>query len=275
MIKTSLFFIIFSMPCFAADLQIDNINLTDFKNITKEIQANFAHSAVSSAGTNGDTFGIDTGIVAGFTKSKELESLAKEIDPRASFGVLPHGALLASVSVPMGFTGEATFFPKTEFSKIEYKAHSFALKWTFSKMWSAYFDNAIRVHRSNNDLKYSQVINNSSTGNIPVNSNISFSNSVTGISYLIGKKMGIIEPWIGAGYVEGKSKAIVSAAGGATIFGRDVSASSSQPAEITNKGFKLFAGFQVKLTLMNAGLECSRIFGVDKCTLKTSLSFGL
>jgi hypothetical protein len=158
---------------------------------------------------------------------------------------------------------------------VEYKSASFALKWTFSQMWKSFFDNAIRFHYSTNQFSYSQVINNSSTANIPVDASIKFSNYISGVNYLIGKKFGIVEPWIGAGYVQGKSTININASGSATILNQEVSGTGSQSAQGVNRGLHYFAGVQVSLTLMTAGIECARNFNIDKCTLKTSLSFGL
>ena len=263
----------FKSSLFATDSRLDAISLSEFESISKELQANFTHTAVSSAGVEGNIFGFDLGIIAGATKSKELEKLAKELDPDAGFGLIPHAALMATVSVPLGFSGEATFTPKVELSGLTYKSNSFALKWTFSKVLGGFFDNSIRLHYSKNDLSYEQVIQNAGTGNNPINSNISFSNTVTGLSYLIGKSLKVIEPWVGIGYVKGKTDVDIKASGNATIFDQTVAESSRQGLSKTNRGIHLFAGLNVNLLVLRAGLEVSNLFGVNKVTAKTTIFF--
>src|SRR5690349_1218706 len=101
-----------SFSAHAAGPTFQNLSDEDFKNVVKDMSANFTHTSVSGAAPLGDIWGFEIGLVGGVTKTPELNKFAKEVDPSTSLEQIPHAEILGVVSVPLAITGEIGIVPK-------------------------------------------------------------------------------------------------------------------------------------------------------------------
>ena len=173
------------------------------------------------------------------------------------------------MSVPFGLTAELNFIPETEISDIEFKHTSFALKWTFTNQIPLPFDMALRVHGSSTQFSYSDTINNSSTANRNVDTNIAYETSSFGFNISGSINALVFEPYAGIGYVSTETDIGLSAATSVSIF--DFTEAGNYTAE--NSGAHIFLGANVNLFLMKIGFEGSSIMGVNRYTFKLSAYF--
>lgn len=246
----------------------DNLTDEDFDKISKEFSANSTLHSVMGAGSLGSIFGFQVGLTGGITKTPETDAIVKRSAPSSSVQAFPHAALLAAVTIPFGLTAEATFIPQINSSGFEYNQYAGALKWTMTDNILSILplNIAVRGFLSKTTMSFSQVINNSSTGNQNVDATVKYDGTVTGLQLLASPKLiPIIEPYVGVGVLSGNSK-LSSSIG--SVF-----ASGSTSKEVSPTSTQFLLGADIRLLLIGAGVEYSRAFGTESYTMKFSLGF--
>jgi hypothetical protein len=184
--------------------------------------------------------------------------------------MIPTAGLIAGLSVPLGIGAELNVIPKINGSTVSFQNTSLAVKWTFTDIIpAAPVDIAMRAHGNFSELGYSSVVNNSSTGNLPVTTKASWKNSSTGYNFEVSKKFLFIEPYAGFGSVSTKTKIAVSAATTVKIF----TFSDATDYTSNNSGSHYYAGLNLNLFVVKIGAEYARIMGVTKVAAKLSMYF--
>ncbi len=268
--------LLFSAPLYiydvyAGDLQLDDLTQQDVDNISKEFSGNFVHTTVSGAKPLGSVFGFEVGVIGKISDSPKLGELVKEQSSSADVSSLYDAGLLAQVSVPFGITGELVYLPEMDLADIKATRTSLGVKWTLSDsiLPIPFMNLAVRAHYSMAELKYSDVINNASTLNTDVNSEIAVESSSYGANVIVSFDLLAVEPYAGVGYVSSDTDINVSATGGTNIF----SFTDAQSASSSSSGLHYFVGAQANLLFFKLGAEYSNVYGVDRVAGKISFGF--
>jgi len=261
--------ILFSLNVQADVPALENITEEQFKNITKEFGANFVHTAVTPPGSLGDIFGIEVGVVAGITNSDETNKVVQGVDSSSKLEALPHAGLMAQVSIPFGISFEATMFPDTKREDLSIKIFSFAGKWTLtdSLIKIPFIDIAARFHVGSSTASYKTT---DSVSDVPVNSEVSFDTSSTGLNFTVGADLYVFKPYIGLGFVSTETDLSVASSTG-TIF--DPSFTTSQSASEKHSGTQFIAGAEFDLLFIHIGAEYAQLLDTSKVTAKLSFAF--
>lgn len=260
-------FLIFSISIFA-NINLDDLNETDVGEISKEFAANFTHTSVGAASANGSVFGLSFGIIGGVTKSPTLDRISKSVDANSDISKIPHGGVFAEVTAPLGFVFETVTVPEVDTSDVAFEHTSMAIRWDISELLTFLpVDLAVRAHISDSYLSYSDTVNNSSTGNVDVNTEIKWASETTGWNVSFGKRLATAEGWIGYGRVE--SDVAITATNSVSILNFTSDTNFTQKT----KGGHFFMGTNVFFMGLKYGIEYSKIMGLDKTTVRLSLSF--
>lgn len=264
-----LILITFSFNSYASAPSLDNLSEADAKAIGKEFSANFVHTTVSPASSLGSIIGFEVGLVAGLTTTPKIEEISNSVDSSSDISAIPHAGLIGAVSVPGGFTLEVNMIPERELSDVSFEHFSGALKWTITNAIPLPFDLALRVHGSSSTLSYSDTINNASTSNQDVDTNLSFGTSSFGANLSASVNALVFEPYAGLGYVSTETEIKTSAATTVDIF----TFSNAEAYTAENSGLHIFAGANINLFLLKIGFEYGKVMDLTRMSFKLSAYF--
>ncbi|MCC7403620.1 MAG: hypothetical protein IT288_04400 [Bdellovibrionales bacterium] len=254
----------------AEDLNFNNIDKGDLEKVIGDLSSNFAHTTVSGASALGAVFGFEFGLVGGVSSTPGIDKLVKETDPNADAAGLPHAGLIAMFSVPFGVTVEANIIPSFGSDEFKFSNTGIGVKWTMTDaVLSLPFSLAVKGTMTKTELDFETVINNASTGNIPVNSKLNMSGTTTGLAAVISKNFLFFEPYFGLGMVSTDGDLKVTGTG--TIF--DTTLTTGQSAGAKNSGSHLFLGAELGLLFFKLGVEYSKLIDADRYTAKLSFYF--
>lgn len=260
------------MQGLAATPTLNDITAADYDKIVRELSANFAYSSLTPASSLGGLWGFEFGVVAGITKTPEILALVKRSSPNFKEDKFPHAAALLRIGAPLGLTGELMILPEMTVSDLKLSQYSGAAMWTITDVILEDFPVhvAIKGYYSKTSLSFAQRINNSSTGNQPVNANITFDDTIYGGQLLVSRKFLVFEPYVGLGYAKASGDLKVSAATapGASIFLSGASSLSADP-----NSAQLLAGLDIRLAFFSLGGEYQRAFGTSSVTGRLSFRF--
>lgn len=254
---------------YAAGPGFNNLTQDDFDKAIRELSANSGYHSVSGAGTLGSIFGFEVGLVAGLTKTPDINAYSKTVDANADISRLPHAALLLGVSVPLGFTGELMLFPERVISEVSYRQFGGSLKWTATDVLMLPFNLAVRAFVTNNHMSFQQTISNASTGGVPTLMTVSQDNRQTGLQLLASPNLPFLEPYVGVGTVRATGTLAVSGTSNGTIF----NFTNSQSAESSPISTQFLLGLNAHILLINLGVEYQRAFGTDSYNAKLGIRF--
>jgi len=266
MLTWSMLFLLSGLS-YAQSPSFSDLTITEADEVAKEFSGNFIHTTVSSAATLGDNFGFEVGVIGGLTGTPEIDNLSKQLDPDADdIDKLPHAAVYGAITVPFGFTFEANFVPSFDIDEVDFKHFSLGAKWTFSKFLDLPFDMALRLSLANSEISYLDVINGFDT-------TITFDSRSVGYNLSMSKKFAFFEPYIGIGRVSNDTEITAAASGVINFFGSFIPASDSQSYETKNSGTHFFAGLNLNLYIFKAGVEYTRVMGLERYSGKLSFYF--
>lgn len=247
----------------AASFSFTDISQKDLDNVTRELSANSTIHNVMPPSSMGSIFGFEVGVVAGVTKTPEIQKLVKEASPSTDVPALPHAGLHGALTVPFGITAEATIVPKIKSSEAEYSQFTGAVKFSLSDglLSMLPLNLAVRGFYSKTDFSFQQTISGVST-------NVDYTGNVMGAHVMVSPKfLPIIEPYVGLGYLSAKGD--MSLSGTSTFF----NFTSAQKAESKPTSSHVFAGITAKLLLLSIGVEYARMFDTQSYTGKLALGF--
>lgn len=263
-LKRGVFFVSLwmSFAASAQDVGFQNVNEDDFKKIVNDFSANSLHTSISGAGTLGDLFGFELGLVAGLTNTPEIDKLAKEANSGAKADKVPHAELLGMVTVPLGFTLEAGFIPSVGSDEFKYQVMSFAAKWTPTGVFiDLPVDLAIKLQTTKSEFEFESVVSS-------VNTKYKFDNTVMGLTAFVSKDFIVAAPYFGIGYVSGEGELTAS---GTPVFDPSYTTAFSASEKATST--LLLVGSEFKLLVLKLGVEYARLFDTDRYSAKLSFFF--
>ncbi|MGE0763102.1 MAG: DUF6588 family protein [Bdellovibrionales bacterium] len=243
----------------AQNVAFDQLTDAQAKNVIKEFSANFTHTSVSGASPLGDVFGLEFGLVAGITQTDEINKLAKQADPGAEADKAPHGGILGIVSVPFGFTIEASMIPEVGGDDFKFKNMGLAGKWTINSVVELPVSVALKAHFMKSELNFRQTVSS-------VTSTVNFEDKVSGLLLLVSKDFVVVEPYLGFGLLKGDGE--FSVQGTTQFFQSGVTNYSAK-----ENGTQLVAGIEANLLILKLGAEYTRNFDTSGFNFKLALSF--
>jgi hypothetical protein len=129
---------------------------------------------------------------------------------------------------------------------------------------------AIRGFYGTGELSYQTVVNNSSTGNVDVNTKATWKNKSYGYNVMISKKfLYIFEPYFAYGGISTNTDIGLAASSTVSIF--NFSNASSYNSK--NSGSELIYGMNINLFILKLGAEYAKIMGATRYAAKLSLYF--
>lgn len=259
-----------------ADLSLDNINLADYEALVKEFSANSMYSTVTPASSLGGLWGFEFGVLAHMTQADDTYALVKRNNANTNFkNKLYHAGGMLRVGLPYGLTAEGIYLPKLDFSGVKVGRWGIGAQWTITDSVLEDFplNLAVKGFYTKTTLTYSQVVNNASTGNVPVNANIALDNSMWGIMALASYKIFVLEPYVGFGYVKAKGTLNVDAAGNITILNQTFFGTAAKSAESTPSSAQFQVGTDVRLAFFTLGAEYARVFAKNTYTARLGFRF--
>lgn len=271
--RTNLFFLlplIFTTNAWAGP-SFDNLSQDDFRAIVRDFSALTNFTSVSSAGAL-ETFGFELGILAGAAQSTDVQSLVDRAGGSADVGYLPRLSLLGRLTLPYAITVEVSGLPQLKISGVSTSQIGAAVQWTLTdELWlNRFVDIAVKLKYSHSATSFSQIISNSSTGNVPVNSDLKLGDSVYGVSVLVSHGFDLIEPYFALGYVMSRGDLNINAAGSATVF----NFTSAQSARVEPKSWEGVVGINFyPFPFFDIGAEYTRVYDTNSFVAKLSLPF--
>jgi hypothetical protein len=246
----------------------DLASRAELEKVSNEFAVNFSHTVVAAPETDG-LWGVEVGLVGGSTSSPKLAGLIDRAGEDGSkFKNLYHGGLMARAHFPLELFAEVSFLPERKISDVSVGNRSLGLGWNAGSYFNLPLDVAVGWNMSSTDVSFSQVINNASTANQPVNSKINFDANTSVFWTGVSKKFAIVTPYIKAGLARSEADAEISGTTG-TIF----TFSQSQKENVSSSGGYLAAGANLELLFFRMGIEASQTINVKRISGKLSVAF--
>lgn len=247
----------------AQEIPLQNLTQDDYKNIVGELSTNFLHTSVQGAGTLGSIWGFEIGLVAGMTKTPEIDSLVQRAEPDTHVKQVYDAALLGVVTVPFGITVEASLVPKVGSDKFKFQTMGLAAKWTPSELFfDLPVDVAVKLSLTKSQVDFKDTISG-------VDTTFKFEDAQTAVTFFVSKNFAVLEPYVALGFVNSKGDLDVN--GSTTVFAN--SYTSSQSASEKRSGMLWMVGTEAKLVLVKFGLEYMNMYDTSRIMGKFSFSF--
>ncbi len=260
--------LLLSLPALADGPALDDLSEDDLEDVSNEIAVNFSHTAVAAPMTNG-IWGVEAGLIGGTTASPKMEELVDDAGEDGSdFKRLPHAGLMLRGYVPFDLFAEVTFIPSTEASDLELRNTTYALGWNFGGFFNWPLDVAIGYQGSSSHLAFDQTLNNASTGNVDVDTTVSFDTKTSTFWLGVSKTFLMVTPYAKFGAFRSESDVEVDSNVG-DIF----DFSSEQKESVSSSGGFGALGVNVQIFLLRLGFEASRAAEVSRISGKLSLAF--
>jgi len=261
---------VLTVPAFAADLELDNLSKSDLEKVGNEFAVNFSHTAVAAPETDG-LWGIEVGVVAGSTGSPKLKDVVNDAGADGSdFKTLYHAGVMARAHVPYDIFVEVSLLPEREISDVEVKSRSLGIGWNAGAFFGLPLDLAIGANVSASEVSFGQTINNSSTGNTDVDSDISLDSKTRVLWVGASKTFLFATPYVKVGTAHTESEIDVDTNGGnGTIF----AFTNKQKEDVETNGGFFVAGVNLQLAFFKFGLEVGQTNAVRRASGKISFDF--
>ena len=245
---------------------LTDVTAEDLENIVEDFSANGFHT-IASAPTRRSLkfiklFGLEVGAVGGITNTPGISGTDQD-----STDFLPHASLFGAMAFPLGLGLEVSGLPEVTLGPV--KAHRLggALSWTVTDVFLSAFPIRLgtRLHYGKENVSYQQDINN--TNNVTGE----FDNTMWGWNVLASKKIVWIEPYVGAGFLNGDGTlSHGTVTGGQNLFNASLTTGTS--ASKSTMGAHLFGGLNLSSGFFNVGLEYAHVFEADRFSLKLGVS---
>ena len=250
--------LVLSSSLLAGTPDFRNLTKESLENISEDFAANFVPTTVSGASNMGRLWGFEVGLMATKTDAGSIEDISAD-----SFSSLYNAALYGRLDVIYGLGAEVVMSP-LKIGDLELKTYSMAVKWTLTEVFKVIpFNIKVKAFYNTADIKYSD---NDGTADFDV----SYKYQGKGVNVTFSKKIILVEPYIGIGYVDGESD--IEANGSTNFFGGTVSQGVDNK-DIESSGAHFFAGVTANLIAIDVGLEYSRVLGTNRVSGKIGFGF--
>lgn len=263
--------VFFSLSVFAASTPtFDDLSDADFDSIAKDFSGMFVHTSATPPTSLGKVFGVEAAIIAGAAEIPGVESISQRFDPSIEIPYAPFAMLYGAVSVPFGITIETNILPETEVSELELSHFGAAVKWSITDNFleSLPFDLAIKTFFSKSEIGFSQTV---TSGGPAINVDVGFENTMSGAELLFGWDFLVVQPYVGAGYVNSRSdlRGVAAADPTYSLFVDNVSESKSTSVSSA----RFIAGCQFNLAVLKTSVEYNNVFGNNRVAVKLGVGF--
>ena len=258
-------FILGSSYAWAGAPVFNNITKSALNTIVGEFSTNGFHTTVSPLTGSKKALlgfaGAEAGMVGGAT---QVPGIGSSTVSTKEINYIYHSSIFALLNLPYGITPEVSFLPPLEIGNIKLNYYGGALRWNVTDVFLKFlpFNFGTRFHFSNAQLKFSQPISG-------VNVKVKFDDTIWGGSLALSKKVLVLEPYVGLGFIQGNGDLSISGTG--TFFNTEVT--TGQSASATQTSSHLYAGLQFTTLFLGLGAEYSRAFGTNRFTGKVSVRF--
>ncbi len=247
----------------AQSVALDNLSEASFEDVVKELSTNFMHTSVSGAGTLGDIFGFEVGLIGGVTKTPNLNSLVQAVDSSAKVDQVPHAQLLGVLTVPLAITIEAGLVPKIGSDDFKFNSFSLAGKWTPTELlWEWPLNVAVKGSLTKAHVEFATSSGGGETS-------YEYDNTIMAVSLLASKSFVVVEPYVGVGYVKSTGDLGATGTYSSTLFTFTDATSASE--DVSGTMFQVGAEF--KLIVVKLGLEWTKLYDADRYSGKLSFYF--
>lgn len=259
----------FSLASRADTPALPTLSQSDFDNVIRELSANSLFNSVTPASSLGALFGIEAGMTFGVTNTPEINRLVNNQLPGTKADYFPHASLLAAVTFPIAVTAEVLYVPQVSAQGVKYDQYGAALKWTPTDgVLLLPLNLSVRGFMTKTKVQFNQIINNASTGNTNVDTQVTYEGDVKGIQLLASPKViPILEPYVGIGQYYASGSLGVS--GTADLF----NFTTAQNASSSPSSTAMLVGLDVRLLLLSFGLQYEKAFETAAYTGRLSLRF--
>lgn len=250
----------------------DNLSQRDLDSIIRGFSALTRFDSVAPASSL-ETWGFEIGAVGGLAATPDLQALVDRAGGSADVSELPTMNLIGRMTFPYGLTFEIVGLPPVTISGVTTYQAGAALQWTFTDIWfSRCVDMALKFQYSLSRAAFHQIIQNASTGNLPVDSNLKLTDSVYGIELIVSRSFGLFEPYFSAGYLQSSGDLSVSGSSHATVFSSlFTTAQSAHAGPGSGEGSLGFDFYPFPFLVF--GAEIARSYNVNSFIGKLSLQF--
>lgn len=257
-----------SLSAMAAAPEFDQLSKSDVEKVGNEFATNFSHTTVSAPETEG-LWGVEVGVVGGATDSPRLKKVVDSAGEDGSdFKKIYHAGLMVRAHFPLDLFLEATALPEREISDVEVKSHSMGLGWNLGSFLNLPLDVAIGANLSRADVSFDQVINNTSTGGLDVDSTIKLKTKTRVIYAGVSKRFAFFTPYAKVGVARTEAEVDVDATAGTIL-----SYSSKQKENVSTSGTYAALGANISFFFFRLGVEGSQTNNVKRASAKFSLDF--
>lgn len=245
-----------------AQISVNNLNETDLDEIIRALSSNSVHMSNTGPAGYGRIFGFEVGLVAGVTQTPGLDTVAKKTNSANSITSLPNAAVVAGLTLPLGFTFEATYTPKITSNNVNYQANSFALNLKMNDLIPVLpIQAALRGIYGTSDFSFSQTV-------ASVTQDISNRNQVSGVQLMLSPTVPVVETYVGVGALSASNRLSSSVS---TIFLPAVTTDLSFSRTVTST--HLFAGLGFNFGFVRIGAEAGSAFNNTRYSLKLTAGF--
>ena len=252
---------VMSFASYAGTPDFNQLTKGQLESISEEFSANFVPTTVSGASNMGRLWGFEVGLMATQSASDEIERISSD-----NFSDLYNAALYGRVDVIYGLGAEIVMSP-LEVGDIELKNYSMAFKWTLTEVFKSIpFNIMVKVFFNNADLGY---VDNRGTGDFDV----AYDYEGRGINFTFSKKLLLVEPYVGFGYISGESDITTSSSTGNSIIFDPSVVVGQDNVGIETSGAMYYGGVTANLLAFQVGLEYSNVLGVDRISGKLGFGF--
>lgn len=236
--------------------QLTNMTSANVQGVLNDLASNLVPTNVSGASNIGDIFGFRLGVIAGITDAPEIGNLTSN-----SVDKLPMAGAYLKVGIPLGLSFDVTVLP-LDLGDFTYSYFSAGVQWTFSDLLKLPFSLQARFNVTSAEMSWT-VTDSSST------SNVSYNHSSKSVALVVGKKLLIVEPYAGIGYVIGDND--LTAVGTATIF--DTTVTTSDREGVSTNDMYYFAGVDIDLYVLQLAAEYGKQLGNSRISARVTIGF--
>jgi len=239
---------------------LTNLDANQTSAVLKTFGTNFAFKPIESASDFGKNWGLSAGIGGGITSGTAITDAIPGVDASA----IPNANLIFGLQGPLGLGLELGLLPSVKFSGLTFNTFGADVKWNIGSGLGRLLpiDVAARLMYSTTSLSYTETI-------ASLTDTISISTHAVGFNVSASKKLFIIEPYVGLGFMS--QSGTLSNTGTITLFNSSLTSGSSYDS--SNSGLWTFVGLQWKLLILNLTAEYDNIMGIGSGSLKASLKF--
>ncbi len=236
-----------SLSTFAAAPDLNIPNEAQLKGILEDFSGNMVHTTATGA-HSATILGFEIGVVASSIESPNLKLEDPDVDKIAN------GGIYAKLELPLGFGVEVVNVP-FETGDLDYDYTSMAAYYS----WGTMISTKLKVFTIDANLTFTD-----SSGII-----VDYKNSGYGANLTFGKKLLIIEPYVGVGYVNSESSLTATA----DIFGGASNIQTLASQGVSDSSTYFYGGLDLDLLFLSVGVEFSNPYGNNRVAGRVAFGF--